>query len=283
MEIDLIQKPALAVDPPDESFDPNQEPETGEQYLQKVMYERNRCPMVVVAANPHTDQQKSLSGTAALPANSVTNSAHQTLIPTKEWESMQNQKFTELRDTITSYRCSSQFQENLQRTHVFLNFEDRKQLHEYCANNQPYVRILLSIPQRNLETLLEYLYEWLQDSDPAGESDQSATSQQEEQTSDQDMIGDVTTTPVTSSVSKQPAQRCLRKDWITQWIYAIMACLITPLEPYIHSVLRDIAKTCIMLRNELNREDEAKVLPLNLLISIISQNFNQLDLADNID
>ncbi|EAL39819.3 AGAP005413-PB [Anopheles gambiae str. PEST] len=168
MEVDTIQKPALAVEPPDANFDPNLTPETGEQYLQKVMYERGKCPVVVVAEKPQPRrQQKALSGLAAVPTDDVKNVAHRALIPTREWETMQNQKFSELRDTITAYRSSAQYEENLQRTHVYLNFDDRKHLHEYCANNLPYVSILLSIPQRNLEILLEYLHEWLQDSDQA--------------------------------------------------------------------------------------------------------------------
>ncbi|XP_035907355.1 protein Gemin2 isoform X2 [Anopheles stephensi] len=257
MEVDMIQKPALAVEPPDANFNPDLTPETGEQYLQK----------------------KTLSGLAALPTDEVKNVAHRALIPTREWETMQNQKFAELRDTITSYRGSAQYKENLQRTHVFLNFEDRKHLHEYCANNLPYVSILLSIPQRNLEILLEYLHEWLQDSDQAS----SVASQQQDEPSDPELC-DVAAALTPSVTSKEELHRGdgYRRDWIPQWIYAILACLIKPLEPYIHSVLRDIAKTCIALRNELKQEDEAKVLPLNLLISIISKHFNQCDLGDNI-
>lgn len=180
----------------------------------------------------------------------VKNVAPRALMPTKEWESIQNRKFTELRDTITGYRNGPHYQENLQKTHIYLNFENRKQLHDYCAKNQPFVRILLSMPQRNLEILLEYLHEWLLE-------------ERNEEVSVEDRIH--------------------RKDWITQWIYAILACIITPLEPYVHSVLRDIAKVCIAMRNDLAAEDELKVLPLNLLICIISKNFNQLDLGDNVE
>ncbi|XP_053675776.1 protein Gemin2 [Anopheles nili] len=279
MEVDTIQKPALAVDPPDENFDPDLMPQTGEQYLQKVMYERGRCPVVVVAAKPQPmRQQKALSGIAALPTDEVKNVAHRALMPTKEWESMQNVKFTELRETITSYRTSSQYQENLQRAHVQLNFDDRKQLYEYCANNLPYVSTLLSIPQRNLEILLEYLHEWLQDCDQASTTD----AQMHDEPSEAELCDPATTTTPPENDKELLRFEGYRKDWIPQWIYAILACLIKPLEPYIHSVLRDIAKSCIALRNELKQEDEAKVLPLNLLISIISKHFNQSDLSDNV-
>uniref|UniRef100_A0A1Q3F2F0 Gem-associated protein 2 n=1 Tax=Culex tarsalis TaxID=7177 RepID=A0A1Q3F2F0_CULTA len=228
MDTNVIQKLALAVDPPDEDFDPDVQPETGEQYLQKVMYERKNCPSVVVVKPSPKRRAAQATGSGIVPASSVKNSAHRTLIPTKEWEALQIQKFTELRDTITGYRNSAQYQENLQRTQIFLCFENRKQLHEYCANNQPFVRILLSIPQRNLEILLEYLFEWLQGDDESQQEDSGGT-------------------PPSSNT-----------EWITQWIYAILACIITPLEPYVHSVLRDIAKTCIAARNELAAEDELK-------------------------
>uniref|UniRef100_A0A182QUK7 Gem-associated protein 2 n=1 Tax=Anopheles farauti TaxID=69004 RepID=A0A182QUK7_9DIPT len=284
MEVDTIQKPALAVEPPDENFDPDVTPETGEQYLQKVMYERGKCPVVVVAAKPQSlrHNQKALSGLAAIPTDEVKNVAHRALMPTREWESMQNQKFSELRDTITAYRGSAQYEENLQRTHVFLNFDDRKHLHEYCANNLPYVSILLSIPQRNLETLLEYLHEWLQDSDQTS-VDAAEAGQLQDEPSDPELCDAIGST-MTPSTRQQHhrGDGGYRRDWIPQWIYAILACLIKPLEPYIHSVLRDIAKSCIALRNELRLEDEEKVLPLNLLISIISKHFDQSDLSDNI-
>ncbi|XP_055609182.1 protein Gemin2 [Uranotaenia lowii] len=252
-DADIIQKQAFVVDPPDQYFNPDLQPETGEQYLQRVIYERKKCPAVVVVkpSPKRRHPQSILTGSGAIPQQGVRNIAPRSLIPTKEWESIQNKKFAELRDTISGYRNSSQFKENLKKTNVFLNFENRKQLREYCANNQPYVRIVLSIPQRNLELLLEYLFEWLQSS-----NEDHASSSGEE--------------------------KAHRKDWIMQWIYAILACIIGPLEPYVHSVLRDIAKACISMRNELKADEELKVLPLNLLICIISRNFHQLDLSDNI-
>lgn len=74
MDSDVIQKQALAVDPPDEYFDPELQPETGEQYLQKVIYERKHCPAVVVAKpspkrrhQEHQQGPRGLSGSGAIP------------------------------------------------------------------------------------------------------------------------------------------------------------------------------------------------------------------------
>lgn len=48
MEVESFQKQALVVEMPDEDFDPNIEPTTGEEYLKKVIHERYHCPAVVV-------------------------------------------------------------------------------------------------------------------------------------------------------------------------------------------------------------------------------------------
>lgn len=45
--MDTFQQQALHFDMPTHNFDPNQVPEDGEQYLQRVVYERSNCPLVV--------------------------------------------------------------------------------------------------------------------------------------------------------------------------------------------------------------------------------------------
>lgn len=67
--------------------------------------------------------------------------------------------------------------------------------------------------------------------------------------------------------------------WLISWIYASLAHLHLPLEPNMHNVLRCIAKMYIRLRNGLIPIDTKNAVPLNLLICIISRNFNQLDLC----
>lgn len=68
-------------------------------------------------------------------------------------------------------------------------------------------------------------------------------------------------------------------SWLSSWIYASLACLRLPLEPNMHNVLRCISKCCIRMRNQLLPNDTESAVPMNLLICIISRNFNQLDLC----
>jgi gem associated protein 2 len=69
--------------------------------------------------------------------------------------------------------------------------------------------------------------------------------------------------------------------WITKWIYALLACLRTPLDPEVHSCLRMIAKSCIQITEHLkaipNTNSDA-FLSWNLIIVVISLNFKQFDL-----
>lgn len=46
--MESFQQRALGFEMPSSDFDPNRIPEDGEQYLQSVIYERAKCPAVVV-------------------------------------------------------------------------------------------------------------------------------------------------------------------------------------------------------------------------------------------
>ncbi|KAI8041229.1 hypothetical protein M5D96_005483 [Drosophila gunungcola] len=51
-EEQTFQLQALEIREPDASFDPKKPPESGEEYLMHMMYERKRCPAVVTKRSP---------------------------------------------------------------------------------------------------------------------------------------------------------------------------------------------------------------------------------------
>lgn len=63
--MESFQQPAFCFNMPARDFDPNQIPSDGEQYLQSVIFERNKCPAVVVKpfkinhTKTKTDEQQS--------------------------------------------------------------------------------------------------------------------------------------------------------------------------------------------------------------------------------
>lgn len=65
MEVDeneTFQQQALEITPPGDDFDPNKQPQTGEEYLMHMLYERKNCPAVVVK-RPKKLQQKNVVNT----------------------------------------------------------------------------------------------------------------------------------------------------------------------------------------------------------------------------
>lgn len=46
--MDSFQQPAFAFKMPTNDYNPNEQPTDGEEYLQKMAYERAKCPAVVV-------------------------------------------------------------------------------------------------------------------------------------------------------------------------------------------------------------------------------------------
>lgn len=55
--MESFQQQALCFTMPTDDFDPSQAPADGEQYLQSVIYERNKCPAVVVKPFMRTEEQ----------------------------------------------------------------------------------------------------------------------------------------------------------------------------------------------------------------------------------
>lgn len=169
------------------------------------------------------------------------------LRPTAEWKSIQIKEFAALRARIAALR--PKFNANggdLQ--HPLPDMDEQSAWLTYCRALQPLLSTMLRIDQRSLEVLFEHQLEWLED------AEQSAVN------------GVVTWY---SSV-----------HWIGKWIYAGLGCLHLPLEPNMHHLLRQVARTCIKCREHLKAGQTEIAAPLNLLICIITSNFDQADLAD---
>lgn len=112
---------------------------------------------------------------------------------------------------------------------------------EYCQKKEPLLQNMLHIHQRDLERVIDYQSNWLID--------------------DKNWY-------------------LTNIHWFPQWVYCSLACLRLPCEPNLLNSLRKIVKTCIRLRNSLNADETTgAATPLNLLICIVSRNFNQSDLS----
>lgn len=147
-----------------------------------------------------------------------------------------------MRNHLTKLRTDKNFELKISRNYPD-NENDADLWKLFCNETKPLLSVMLGIQQRTLEKLIDHQSNWF--------------------------IDDV-----------KWFQENL--NWLFPWIYSSLVCLRLPLEPNVHNSLRKITKNCILLRNQFCCDDIDIVLPLNLIICIVSQNFNQLDLSGRI-
>lgn len=227
------QQVALFVPPIDDSFNPDRVPQTAEEYLQQVIYERTvRCPEV---ASNHQNKPKAKPTTTwdKLTETTLKNLAPEDVMPTKEWIDVQLDLFQKLQSKIQKLKEDPQHETRGLSSEVINDWKT------FCQENPPLLKTVLSLSQLQWEDLLENQREWL----------------------------------------AQEKELNLHSDhfWMGQWIYACLSNLMIPIEPNVHHLIREIARTCIKRRNDLKCTQQ--VLPLNVLICIVSVQFKQTDLC----
>lgn len=135
-------------------------------------------------------------------------------------------------------------------TELPFDTSDEKECLKYCEENEPILSVLLAMNQGNYEQLTENLANYLSEKVESEEFLEKARQ---------------------STIS-----------WITKWIYSVLACHCSLLDPEVHNSLRVIAKANVKITHFLKAlpepTDFLKLLPYNLLIVIIAKNFQQFDL-----
>lgn len=66
-----------------------------------------------------------------------------------------------------------------------------------------------------------------------------------------------------------------------KWLYALLLCLQKPLDPDTCALLRSLSRVCSSLRSSLFDTNDEALKPLNSIITIISQYFDQKDMSDD--
>ncbi|XP_063709627.1 protein Gemin2 [Culicoides brevitarsis] len=160
-----FQRQALPVPPLPPNFNPDVQPESGEQYLQQVLYERTKkCADIVHVPAPSKKLPcKSILKVFNDDTNRVPPSQKQSTI---EWQQIQMENFTQLRDRITKLKELSVSEPPQELPDI----EEPESWKTYCQTNQPLLKIITSIRMREIEILLEYLETWLKEEEIATKS-----------------------------------------------------------------------------------------------------------------
>lgn len=149
------QQVALFVPPIDNSFNPDRVPQTAEEYLQQVIYERTCRVPEVVANHRNKPPAKSTTTWDKLTENNLQNRAPEDVMPTKEWTDIQLDVFQKLREKIQSIK---EGQENPTRG---VSEDVTNDWKTFCRENPPLLKQVLEISQSQWEDLLDSQLEWL--------------------------------------------------------------------------------------------------------------------------
>ncbi|XP_032592314.1 protein Gemin2 isoform X2 [Drosophila grimshawi] len=255
---DTFQMQALEIREPDENFDPQKPPQSGEEYLMHMIYERKRCPAVVTKRSTKIKNNVASNGFELLTSPPLP--PHKCLLPTPEWRQAQIKCFKEARRRVGALRRELSVQHYDQSIEPPLTTDVNK-WQQFCREQQPLLSTLLRLSQSDLELLLEMLSKWLQTpDDPTVSSDEPSTS-------------------AAAAAAAQKPLDLLEDAWLARWLYATLVCLHLPLEPHVFSALRYIARSCVLLRNELQPQELERAAPYNLIITLIVLVFAQSDFS----
>ncbi|XP_036326107.1 protein Gemin2-like [Rhagoletis pomonella] len=272
-QMDTFQQQALEIREPGPDFDPSAPPQDGEEYLMHMLYERRKCP-AVIAKEPKKCNMDRIA--AAIEENfkdeeePLKTIPCQVRLPTKEWKDLQLENFESSREKIVLLRLElhrHKYEQSLEPPLI----SDPQAWRHFCHGNPPLLKIILRFSQHTLEQLLEYICDWLR----CGEEKEIL-----QNTSTEEPIPS-TSNAATNENSDETELDLVDTDaWIGTWLYATLACLHIPIEPEVHSTLRDIARVCIRLRGRVPVTAATKAVPYNLFIHLISKAFGQLDFAE---
>ncbi|XP_037719093.1 protein Gemin2 [Drosophila subpulchrella] len=159
-EEQTFQLQALEIREPDGNFDPKKPPESGEEYLMHMLYERKRCPAVVTKRSPKIRDNAGnntfeMLDNPALPP-------FKCLLTTPEWRAEQVKSFQAARSQVLVLRMEL-VNHNYDQSGEPPLTSDQEKWQEFCRSQQPLLSTLLHLSQSDLEQLLERLSKWLQD------------------------------------------------------------------------------------------------------------------------
>ncbi|XP_057319538.1 gem-associated protein 2 [Microplitis mediator] len=235
-----FREPALFVGDIDEEIDFSKPPNSGEEYIKRVVVEAKQCDDIVVA---NIDSKKLKKPTVDVEHLAGCVEAPETLCPTLEWQNCQVADFSKLRLNVAGLKIERENCRSKKKSiSVLPDADDQTDWINFClgsADQDPHVPtldIIFSMNQPLVEQVLEYLVEQVD----------------------------------TKGLSSE----------LGRWIYALLSVLEIPLNPDICSCLRTLARACSRARANLASSDDSIVSTMNLFICLVARYFRQLDLAD---
>lgn len=248
-----------------ENIDLDAPPVTGFDYLYRVRLETKKCPKVVVSNMDTT--QFICQQTVKFDLCNGFIRASPGFEPDKKWQEEQLNHFTQTRDQLFFNRdtLKTKF-----RKKDFPKLNKKVEWCVYCLGKEKY------------EQTYGAKYENFEDESGAPKRKKSRI------TTEKNL-------PLLSIILYLSQNHVIKLityhvEWLEKakfshdqgkWLYALLLCLETPLDPDTCALLRSLARVCSSLRSDLSDADDEALKPLNSIITIVSEYFDQIDMSDN--
>lgn len=215
-------------------------------YLKQVRFERKKIPQVVTVHPLRNSEAIASEADEKLGPKKADHVRSHAQNTTLEWKNIWSSKFSKIQQRIIKIRKFPWARSE----DVQLDLSDKISCVNFCKSNDPKLSTILTLDQGQLEELMEIFSSTLKE------------------------------------IIKDPGFQAelTKHDWITKWIYALLACLRTPLDPDVHNCLRMIAKSCITVTSRIAAhpvDSDHVFLPWNLIIIVIAINFQQFDILNS--
>ncbi|KAL7046087.1 hypothetical protein ACKWTF_002470 [Chironomus riparius] len=211
------------------------------KYLKSVRLEREQTKEIVSVEIPEN----------CIVENELVQRSVDRQFQSKEWQEHQKELFENIRSKICIIRNKNL--EDRMLKELPMNIEEEAECISYCRDNEPLLSVILTLDSyRQIENFVEILADFFDEN------------LEDLKLKNQDILGE-------------------QFIWIGKWIYAFLACLRVPLCPEVHNSIRMIAKACLNILDYFKEKrnlpyDSKQFIHLNLLVTIIVNNFHQYDL-----
>ncbi|XP_014780798.1 gem-associated protein 2 [Octopus bimaculoides] len=244
--------PAIPVDTTlDNNYDLNIPPMTGNEYLRRVRDEALCCPSVVVAKSLNTEAMNRKQNVHIL-AEDCCLPAPTGLEPSAEWKRKQVADFAKIRQKLNKYKSTHESDIKIMRRKLPLASEVEEWF-KLCFGR------LKNLTPDESNVLEGGCFPFL-----------SLVSVMEQHCIEQLL---------------NYHMNCFESIGFThhqgQWIFALLTCLQKPLTPEACSAIRNLARICARLRALMNSTTDPHLTPLNLIICLVCQYFEQKDLISS--
>ncbi|KAN0009923.1 hypothetical protein ACTFIU_007233 [Dictyostelium citrinum] len=290
------------------------EPLTGEEYLQRVKWQSNRCPSVVVADIDYSKIKVTIPSKTYFTLPPSITKCKKELLPTITWEKEFLNDFSEFRQKLQYIKLNRPKNNNNNLSPQLPHINDKRYWYIFCfgsngSNNDIKMKDINnnhnSKNNNNNNNEFENEEEEEEEEDyencEYNEEDEEEDEEEEDEEEDEEEEEDYSTKKPT--LGNKPTMDILCRldhvltvalvnyhiEWLEKreftqersyWLYMLLSLLEKPIDPDTCSNLRSCIRRLSVFRSKITNLNDPNLPSINILFTIIGKYFDQLEPTD---